>query len=104
MRLKLEELCHNLTDGINNRIQGGMLDERTTTHHAATALGIIIDKVQLLKGKPTAITTPQSNRERARSAIRQFIEEARKMGQEVTEEEAISYLEPRMPEIQEWNN
>ncbi len=103
---KLEELAHALVEGIHRRVKDGVLDPQVSLRDAATSLGIVIDKMQLLKGQPTpAANRPEEQgRARAEAAISQFIDEAWKVGEEVSREEAIRYLKPRLPEITEWLN
>lgn len=51
---KLEEVAWALAGAIEGKIPFG------TLQHTAVALGIVIDKIQLLHGKPTSITDDRS--------------------------------------------
>ena len=64
---KLEEVAHALTDNILLRAQSDF-SVLTPLKDFAVSLGIAIDKMQVLKGKPTSISedvTKRTNEERA---------------------------------------
>lgn len=50
---RLEEIAHDLVDVMPNKMQ------QATLQQIATSLGITVDKMQLLRGKPTAINENQ---------------------------------------------
>lgn len=64
---KLDEVAHALADNLLIRA-GSELSHLVPMKDIATSLGIVIDKGQILKGEPTAITkdaTPRTNEDRA---------------------------------------
>lgn len=98
---KMEFLAHNLADSIAEHDLSIV-----SLAHKATAMGIVIDKMQLLRGLPTAISgSAQTDEERntAKQALFAAIE-ARAIEGETATLEAVSETEyaeivHKMPEI-----
>lgn len=53
LRDRLEEIAHRIVDVIPDKLQSASVQQLATT------LGIVVDKMQILAGKPTVITEPQ---------------------------------------------
>ena len=90
---KLEDIAHALSGNI--LIHAGSPDAaRGSLKEMAVALGIVIDKMQVLRGMPSA--PPQPVEPDVEAVSREFQEKARARGYEITLEEARSYIEPRL--------
>ncbi len=89
---KLEDIAHALSDNILKRAQ--TTDEEIPLKDFATSLGIVIDKMQVLRGMPSA--PPQPVEPDVEAVSREFQEKARARGYDITLEEARSYIEPRL--------
>jgi transposase-like protein len=72
---KLEEVAYKLTDNLMIRAESE-LSILVPMKDVATSLGIVVDKMQLLKGKPTSINKNLTDEERAERAA-EIIERGR---------------------------
>lgn len=90
---KLDIVAHKLVDAMPEKIA------KATLSQVSVALGIAIDKTNLLRGKPTSITERRSDKDRYESAIAQMIQECSTKGVTINREEAIRILAAQIPEI-----
>lgn len=65
---ELEKLAMTLVDAIPEKI------DDATLQHTAVTLGITLDKMQLLRGKPTAINQDMTDPEKRRARIDELIQ------------------------------
>jgi transposase-like protein len=70
---KLEEVAYKLTDNLMIRAESE-LSILVPMKDVATSLGIVVDKMQLLKGKPTSINE-NLPREQKRKRVKEFLQE-----------------------------
>ncbi len=92
---RLETMAHDLLDALPGKIESASLKD------VVNALAVIIDRMLLLRREPTIISLQQTDRARMRLAIDEFMREAEANGEKVTRADAIKYLKPYLPDIQE---
>lgn len=95
---KLEKIAHMITDSMPEKI------ERAGLRDASVSLGVVIDKRNLLIGKPTSISENRTDKARYETAIQQMMDEMKRLGEIIDRNEAIRLLQPHLPEINQYVN
>lgn len=95
---KLEKIAHLISDSLPEKI------EKAGLRDASVSLGVVIDKRNLLIGKPTSISESRSDKARYETAIQQLIDEMKRLGEKIDRPEAIRLLQPHLPEINQYVN
>jgi hypothetical protein len=98
---KLEEVAHALTGNILKRAESE-LSILVPMRDIATSLGIVVDKMQLLKGKPTAISETQDRRAEYEGLVERILKRAKDRGEKTTRDEVITLIVERKPEAKEY--
>jgi transposase-like protein len=98
---KLEEVAHALTGNLMTRAESE-LSILVPMKDVATSLGIVVDKMQLLKGKPTAINEHQDRRAEYEALVERILKRAKERGEKTTRGEVITLIVERKPEAKEY--
>lgn len=107
----VEERCTKLADrldAIADTLAGHLTDPeklaKANLQQVAVTFGIVRDKAALARGNPTSITQRVGEKERYEIVVKQYMDEMRKLGQEIDRAEALDLLEPHIPELRQYVN
>lgn len=98
---KLEEVAHALTGNLLTRAESE-LSVMVPMKDVATSLGIVVDKMQLLKGKPTTINETQDRRAEYEALVERILKRAKGRGENPTRADVVGMIVERKPEAKEY--